>query len=286
MSKRRQTRRDFLKSSLAASLLPATTSCSQPEPTEPSEPPRRPNILFLFSDQHRWDWTPAHTGVPVPMPNLEALMARGLAVERAYCAAPVCAPSRACLASGREYDSCGVPTNSQSFPLEQPNFYRKLRDGGYHVLGCGKMDLCSAAMQQVIRDPASLGDGPVGLGLDGRRFVGELGFTSAINNAGKGAGALIYSAEPIGPKDPYYAYLDSLDPKQGLVCSQDMLDRRGSGRPHQWGVTRISPLDEAHYCDNWIGDLSEASPTFPSRTPTRAPGTPTTTSGSARTTPP
>lgn len=248
----RQTRRDFLKGSLAAGLLPAVGCGSEMEELPSPSPPSRPNLLFLFSDQHRWDWTPANAEIPVPMPNLEALARRGLSVERAYCAAPVCAPSRACLASGMEYDDCGVPTNNLSFPLDRQTFYGLLRESGYHVLGCGKMDMGSAALRRIL-DGGGDSEGPVGLGLDGQRFIQEWGFTNGINNAGKGAGALTYLSEPVGAKDSYYAYLEGLDPKQGLICAKDMEARRRPQTVEQWGNTSLSPLAEAHYCDNWIG---------------------------------
>ena len=41
----------------------------------------KPNILFLFPDQHRWDWLPA-TG-PVEMKNLRSLMDRGTTFTQA-----------------------------------------------------------------------------------------------------------------------------------------------------------------------------------------------------------
>ncbi len=247
----RTTRREFLTGSLATGVLSTTAGCRPQEPA--AEPPSRPNILFLFSDQHRWDWTPANPDIPVPMPHLEALAARGLTVERAYCAAPVCGPSRACLAFGREYDDCGVPSNRVSLPLDRETFYGRLRDAGYHSLACGKLDLAAGALYAIIEKPVDP-DQPVGLGLDGRRFTEQWGFTDAINNAGKGAGALIYLTDPVGPKDSYYAYLEGLDPAQGRVCAEDMVERRSPETVQQWGKTHLSPLGEAAYLDNWIGD--------------------------------
>ncbi|MCY3928242.1 MAG: sulfatase-like hydrolase/transferase [Acidobacteria bacterium] len=246
----RPTRREFLQGSLATGVLSAAYGCGTRETAR--EQTSRPNILFLFSDQHRWDWTPANPDVHVPMPHLEALAARGLTVERAYCAAPVCGPSRACLAFGREYDDCGVPSNRQSLPLDRETFYGLLRDAGYNVLGCGKFDLASGALFEIIEKAGQLGE-PVGLGLDGRRFTDRWGFTNAVNNAGKGAGALIYLTDPVGPKDSYYAYLDGRDPAQGRVCAEDMVDRRSPQTVEQWGKTRVTPLAEDDYLDNWIG---------------------------------
>src|SRR5581483_7732684 len=86
-------RRDFLK--LAATPLLAASE-------------RRPNILFVFPDQLRYDWTGLNTKLPLRTPNLNRLAAGGTTFTRNVVASPLCAPSRACLASGREYDRCGT----------------------------------------------------------------------------------------------------------------------------------------------------------------------------------
>jgi arylsulfatase A-like enzyme len=232
------TRRDFLKqASIAAGsgLVGARTLRGQ------ATKERRPNILLLFPDQHRWDWTPAHQVVPVQMPNFMRLAARGVSFERAHVASPVCAPSRTCLASGREYDHCGLKSNDENYPIGQPTFYQSLRESGYRTLGCGKIDLATGEMTA-----------KRGIGLDGKRFAHEWGFSDAINNGGKQAGSQIYLAEPVGPKDSYYVYLDSLTPPQGLICAEDFQKRGKPVKENQWGDTSPSPLDEEHYLDNWI----------------------------------
>ena len=72
------------------------------------EPAAKPNILLLFQDQWRWDWTThAPTGAPPPAlhtPNFDALAAAGVRFDYAYVPAPLCGPSRSALALGREHD--------------------------------------------------------------------------------------------------------------------------------------------------------------------------------------
>ena len=103
--------------------------------------PQRPNILFLYPDTLRYDWIETRGAVPVRTPHLAKLAARGTEFTRAITPSPLCAPARACLAVGMEYDRCGVPGNDVNLPLDMPNMYRLLRDSGYHVMGCGKFDL-------------------------------------------------------------------------------------------------------------------------------------------------
>jgi arylsulfatase A-like enzyme len=249
----RSTRREFMKQAgalAAASAMPALAQRG-------AGAQRRPNLLFLFPDQHRPDWVEGTPGIPVPTPSLSRLAALGTRFDRTLAASPVCAPSRACLASGREYDRCGVPGNGTSYPLEQTTFYAKLRDSGYHTMVCGKVDLNT---------------GELAYGLSGREHIEEWGFSDGIHSPGKGRGFRAYLQPPAGPKDSYYAYLEKQDPALARRCAEDYARRfgltpeeaaasraeqqqssGGEGRhDEQWRVTDASPVPDQHYGDNWI----------------------------------
>ncbi len=61
---------------------------------------KHPNVLFIASDDLN-DWVGYLGGHPDTVtPNINALAARGLVFERAYCNAPICNPSRASLMTG------------------------------------------------------------------------------------------------------------------------------------------------------------------------------------------
>ncbi len=187
---------------------------------------RHPNILFFFPDQHRYDWLGTTPEIPVQTPNIDALGTRGIRFTNAVCGSPLCAPSRACLASGMEYDNCGVSSNKINYPLTQPTYYQLLRDSGYHVIGCGKFDLHKPDLDW---------------GIDGKRLIDKWGFSDGIDNAGK------YDAIRSGadiPKDPYMAFLH----EHGLADThvQDIRNRHG------YKSTEPTPLPDAAYCDNWI----------------------------------
>lgn len=68
--------------------------------TRPERGPtyRRPNVLFVMSDQQRADTLAVNS--PCQTPNLEALAAEGLSFSRCYAANPICSPSRASLFTG------------------------------------------------------------------------------------------------------------------------------------------------------------------------------------------
>jgi arylsulfatase A-like enzyme len=76
-----------------------------PAVVQAQERPRRPNILFLFSDDQRADTIAALGNPAIKTPHLDRLVGRGFVFRRAYCMGAmqgaVCVPSRAMVLSGR-----------------------------------------------------------------------------------------------------------------------------------------------------------------------------------------
>lgn len=186
----------------------------------------RPNILFLLPDQHRPDFLGVNPALPLRTPHLDGLATRGVRFTNAITPSPLCAPARACLASGRRYDHCGVPGNEHDYPLSQPTSYAALRDAGYAVGGVGKFDLHKATLDW---------------GKDGSRLLAEWGFTVGIDNEGK-IDAVRSGADV--PRGPYMAYLH----EHGLAAAH-VADFR---HRHPFRDTHPTPLPEEAYCDNWI----------------------------------
>lgn len=198
----------------------------------------RPNILFFFPDQHRHDWVGA-AGGGVRTPNLGALAERGVRFTSAVCPSPLCAPSRACLAAGVEYDRCRTPDNGTNYPLDLTTFYALLREAGYHVLGCGKFDLAKAMHDWQVH---------------GKRLLREWGFCDGIDSEGKWDG--INSGRE-RPRGPYMEYLERRGLRGAHVADFD----RRRGNP---AATFPTPLDNEAYDDNWVArnglSLLDAAP--------------------------
>lgn len=206
---------------------------------------RRPNILFLFTDQQRPDWLGSRRDIPVRTSNIDALGDRGVRFTDAVCPSPVCNPSRAALASGMEYDRCGVPGNDVDYPTgELTTYFERLRDeAGYHVMGCGKFDLAS--------------DFP--LGMNGDEGVERWGFSEARFNRPKCNTAFSVRDSDGTPTDPYTTYLAT----QGLLDDhvEDYTERWSDD---VWTATSPTPLPQEAYYDDWITrqglDMLEGAP--------------------------
>jgi arylsulfatase A-like enzyme len=61
----------------------------------------KPNILWLCTDQQRFDTIRALGNQFAQTPNLDKLVEQGTSFSNAYCQSPVCAPSRASFLTGR-----------------------------------------------------------------------------------------------------------------------------------------------------------------------------------------
>jgi arylsulfatase len=171
----------------------------------------------------------------VRTPHIDELAERGVRFTNTVCPVPTCGPSRACLASGYEYDRCGVPSNQTSFPPGRSTYYERLRDDAeYHVSGCGKFDL---------HKPEYV------WGDEGDFLLEEWGFSAGIDSAGKGDAVISWDD---GLEDPYMTYLDRMGLAQAHV--QDLLyERHQIYADKAYENTSPTPLPHEAYIDNYIG---------------------------------
>ena len=190
----------------------------------------KPNILFFFPDQHRFDFVGYNQDIPVRTPHLDKLAEGGVTFTKAIVPSPVCAPSRACMAAGKRYHRCGVPGNGTNYPLDQPTQYQALRAAGYRTAGVGKFDLSKNTLEW---------------GLDGKRMIDEWGFTDGIDNEGKYDGTRSGATEPHGP---YLKYLYDNGWADIHLNDFDRVNRHGFRDTHP------TKLPDEAYCDNWIAE--------------------------------
>ena len=99
------------------------------------------NILWICTDQQRYD-TLGCTGNPfVHTPNLDRLAEEGMLVTRAYSQSPVCAPSRGSFLTGRYPRTSGPRQNGQDIDPKERLLPRILKDHGYFCGLSGKLHL-------------------------------------------------------------------------------------------------------------------------------------------------
>ena len=93
----------------------------------------RPNILIFMPDQLRADAVGAFGNPVARTPNIDALAARGVRFDDAWCQHPVCGPSRVSLMTGWYPHVAGHRTLDHLLGPDEPNLLRLLRDAGYRV---------------------------------------------------------------------------------------------------------------------------------------------------------
>lgn len=105
---------------------------------------QKPNILFVFSDQQRWDTLGCYGFQPSITPNLDRMAAEGVRFENAFSCQPVCGPARSSVQTGKYPTETGCHTNNKMLPLNEKTIAHHLSDAGYEVGYIGKWHLASS----------------------------------------------------------------------------------------------------------------------------------------------
>ncbi len=99
---------------------------------------RRPNVVFIIADQHRWDFMGYESNGVTRTPILSGMGREGTIFRAAYCTSPLCTPSRAAIASGRYGMNSGAFTNLHELPPGTPGFVPQFHKAGYRTCAVGK----------------------------------------------------------------------------------------------------------------------------------------------------
>lgn len=213
-----------------------------------------PNILFFLAEHHRWDWLGSNPSIPLRTPNLDRIAEDGVQFNECRCSSPLCAPSRAGLATGLRYHRAGVPDNQTDLNPGRNTFMKELRDAGYRVAAVGKTDLHKKSLLHGIT------------GWSDR--LRQLGFTETVDMCGKRDGALVAGQnEPI---EPYMAWLHEHD-LHHVVCEdlEKRIERDMNPVESGKGIdTRPFPLERKYQNDDFCGrKAAELLRDFPSDQP-------------------
>jgi arylsulfatase A-like enzyme len=141
-------RREFLRQTatfgLTAGLLPSLAAADPKE--DHVVPKKRPNILFIYTDDQRWD----AMGVVqkeqgekarfpwLKTPNMDRLAQEGVRFRNAFVVNSICSPSRASFLTGQYSHHNGVTDNVSHFPVENVTYASLLTEAGYATGYFGK----------------------------------------------------------------------------------------------------------------------------------------------------
>jgi len=113
---------------------------------DPAARAQRPNILFVFSDDHAPHAIGAYGGPLAaidPTPAIDRLAAQGMRFQNSFCTNSICGPSRAVILTGKHSHLNGFRKNGDRFDGDQQTFPKLLQQAGYKTAILGKWHLTS-----------------------------------------------------------------------------------------------------------------------------------------------
>ena len=106
----------------------------------------RPNILFVFTDDHAYQAISAYGSNRNETPNIDRLAKEGMRFTNCCVTNSICGPSRAVIQTGKYSHINGFQTNNDKFNIQQQTFPKLLQQAGYQTAVVGKWHLeCDAA---------------------------------------------------------------------------------------------------------------------------------------------
>lgn len=191
---------------------------------------KNPNILFIMTDQLRFDYLNCAGAEFLNTPNIDRIAKNGIRFSNCFTNAPQCAPARIGLALGKQPCRVGALDNMSYLPLNAHTYYKQLRDFGYKVGCVGKLDIAKPSEYNGVN-----GDRPC---------LYSYGFTSTLECEGKE-----HAAKGKYPLGPYGNYLK----KRGLFekFCDDYMKRKEKNRVIRGYSDSVLPTED--FEDSYIG---------------------------------
>ncbi|MEC9080180.1 MAG: sulfatase-like hydrolase/transferase, partial [Verrucomicrobiota bacterium] len=108
-------------------------------------PQTPPNVLWICTDQQRYDTIRALGNRHINTPCIDQLAANGVTFTHAFAQSPVCTPSRAAFMTGRYPRTTKCRQNGQALPPNEKLVSRLFADAGYTCGLAGKLHLATCA---------------------------------------------------------------------------------------------------------------------------------------------
>lgn len=103
-----------------------------------AEAQNRPNVVFILTDDQRWDHMSCAGHPFLRTPNMDRLAEEGAYFANMFVTTSLCSPSRASMLSGLYAHAHGVSNNFTDYPADLPSFPRRLQEAGYRTAYIGK----------------------------------------------------------------------------------------------------------------------------------------------------
>ncbi|MFT4541034.1 MAG: arylsulfatase A-like enzyme [Planctomycetota bacterium] len=274
MSKPQPSRRQLLKGAGAIAIGrltgdrrdPASASASSTRQTRDEgqgaadDPPRRrPNVLFIIDDQHRFDVLGAAGDKMAHTPALDGLASRGLRFTDVYCQVPLCVPARQSLLTAtyaHQHTTFGNVV--QEYPEDQATLAGHLRKHGYQTAMIGKSHFNHHEFEVVYEK------GTMARKFDRRHPQGVHPGSHAMKSQ------LDDFPMPLRSANPHYLPA-SKDAEQAVfrmeeevvARSRTFLDERDSERPFFLWASLVSPHPPRFPPKQWLDQYRDADVPLP-----------------------
>lgn len=251
-------RRDTIKWMAAGAT--AAFLRQQPARAATARPSRRPNIIYIHSHDSGRYFSPY--GHAVPTPNIQKLAREGVLFRNAFCAAPTCSPSRACLLTGEvahQNGMLGLVNRGFAMTPEgyQHHIIRTLRhEAGYYSALVG--------LQHIARDPHIIGYDYLDPTVWGSCWAKEVAPAAVrfIKDKARSKEPFWLTVGFMETHRPYppatvqddWRYVAPPGPSADAPATRrDMADFHASVRHVDWGVGQVlAALEEAGLADNTL----------------------------------
>lgn len=212
----------------------------------------KPNILLILSDDHSLPHVGAYGGPNCQRfnitPNLDALSAESMRFNRAYTAAPQCAPSRASIFAGRSPIGLAATRFAQPARSGTRFFTDALRESGFWV----GLDGRHQHLDGRAKDSENVSNALVGMGMRGEEF--ESRFDHFVRSAGTKKGSLEKvpqmlntALDKVPQGKPFFLYFGFSQPHRTWGEDHEGIDPKKLTLPPDWPDLPEVRLDYARY---------------------------------------
>ncbi len=147
---RNVTRRESLKLMGGAAAAAGSAMLGMPSSLRCAVPQRSPNVIFILTDDHRWDCMGAMGHPFIETPHMDRIAQEGVLFENAFVTTSLCSPSRASFLTGQYASVHGVQNNfSRWDPRRNRTFLEYFKSAGYDTAFIGKWHMPGGSLPKL-----------------------------------------------------------------------------------------------------------------------------------------